>query len=304
MNRLKIYILIAFLTIAHAAATQPRFGNERGNLNYRFNEMFINPAYAGTNDSLTLISIGARMQWLGSDGPISQNLQVQTSAMKNKAGLGMSIYNESYGINNNIQLGAYYAYKIAMRKGVLSFGLQASMLTSGIKAVTNLNDQTDPLFANASSRSWGFNTGIGGHYRTDKWFAGFSIPELLKNDYATNRNGEQKLKNEFDFSILQYYFTGGYLFSLSDKISLKPTALLQLSQNTSAGYELMLTAVYDKRFDLGAGASANSCLQVAAGATLAKNLKLGYQYSQYLGNIYSEFSGIHFIALKYLWHKK
>lgn len=296
---------VACLLLATSLTAQPHFGNEQGNLNYRFNEMLINPATTASQDSINLLSLGLRMQWMDMDGgPFSQTLQFQTPSIGTKTGLGLSLYNDSYAINSNTQFSAHYAYKIKMKIGTFSLGLQAGVLTSGVKAVTDINDPLDPAFAEGASRSWGFNAGFGAYYHTDSWFAGFSIPQLLTNDYELNDNDEQKLKNAMEFDRLQYYFTGGSQFLLSSKMTLRPTVLLELSSSTSLGYEVMLIADYAKRFEFGVGMSANTCLQIAAGVVIARNFALNYQYSQYLGSSYKNISGMHFIGLQYRWHKR
>ena len=300
MKRTILYIPISLIFVANLVA-QPRFGNERGNLNYRSDEMLVNPAYAGSIAGASTISLSARMQWIEVDGgPMSQNLQFQTATIARGSGLGLSLYNDSYGVNKNMQLGLYYAYKIPLKRGMLSFGLQVGALICGTDAVTDLYEPNDPVFAGGASRSWGFNSGAGAYYRTDKWFAGFSIPQLLTNDFDV----ERKLKNDFKFDRLHYYLAGGYTFNLNEVFTLQPVLLLELSQSASTGYEFMLTAAYKKRFDFGIGLAADAYLQLSVGVGVLKNLSLRYQYGHYTGNLRNDFSGIHFISLVYVMNKR
>jgi type IX secretion system PorP/SprF family membrane protein len=291
----RIILLITIGLTASCINAQPRFGNENAMLNYSSNAMLINPANTASNDSLSTIALSARLQWLNVEGrPISQNLQFQTAAIAH-TGLGFALHNDSYGVNHNMQLSLHYARKIKLKQGTLSFGLQLGALTCGEGAVTDLNETADPVFARASVRSWGFNAGAGAAYRTDKWFAGISIPQLMTNDF----DAEQKLRNELKFDRLQYILAGGYAFDLSSTLCLQPFLLMAFSPSVSTGYEFMLTAFYRKRFEFGAGLSTNAHLQVAAGLMILKNLSLRYQYGQSMDELQNHFSGTHIISFGY-----
>ncbi|MDR3180456.1 MAG: type IX secretion system membrane protein PorP/SprF, partial [Prevotellaceae bacterium] len=161
-----------------------------------------------------------------------------------------------------------------------------------------LNDPNDVAFAEPLGSQFGFNAGFGAHYSGEKFYAGFSIPQLLTNDIEEN-----SLRNGVDFARANYYFTGGYHFDVTDKISLSPSALLQLSGETEVGYAFMLTASYAKRVEVGAGWAFPSQLQLSVGAALMKKLSLRYQFAQYLGSDYHAGSS-HFVVLRFAWGER
>lgn len=289
---MKIYLLFLCLTAGVAVAAQPRLNNEQGNLHYRDYELLINPATAGV-DSASRLSLGVQKQWTGIEGaPLSEWLQYQMPVAQN-SGLGAWVHHTAYGVTNHLQLGAVYAYKIRLKNNFLSFGLSFSALMLHESRVTGLNDPNDPAFAEPLENQFGFNAGFGVYYSGEKFYAGFSIPQLLANDVKDNRLG-----NNFDFSRLQYNLTGGYRFDVSSKISLSPAALLQLSGATEAGYAFMLTAAYARRVEIGAGWSFPAQLQLSAGAAVTKKLSLRYQFSQDVGSGYHAGSS-HFIVLRW-----
>lgn len=276
-------------------AAQPRLADEQGNLNYRDYELLINPATAGILNSY-FTSVSINKQWVSIDNsPLAELLQFQMPLAKS-SGLGAWVYNESYGVQTNTQLAMSYAYKVKLNSHTLSFGLNASLLLLNESRVTDINDPFDPVFAEALGLQAGFNAGFGACYHGENFYAGFSIPQLLTNDLKTN-----KLEDSFDFSRLQYYFTGGYNFNLNEKFSLMPTALLAVSGATDFGYECMLNAAYDKRFELGAGWAAHNRLQISAGATIVKGLSLRYQYSENFGSDYSHTGSSHFVVVRFAW---
>lgn len=292
---MKQYILFfLFLAAGVAATAQPRLNNEQGNLHYRDYELLINPATAGIDTTIQL-SLGVQKQWTGIEGaPLSELLQYRMPLARN-GGLGAWIHNDAYGITNNLQLGAVYAYKIQLKNNFLSFGLSLSALMLHESRVTGLNDPADPAFAEPLGNQFGFNAGFGMYYSGEKFYAGFSIPQLLTNDIKEN-----SLTNGIDFARMQYYLSGGYRFDLSSKISLSPSALLQLSGATEVGYAFMLTAAYARRVEIGAGWSFPSQLQLSAGAAVTKKLSLRYQFSQDAGSGYHSGSS-HCIVLCFAW---
>ncbi len=289
---------LALISIATIATAQPHFNDEQGNLNYNDYKLLINPASIGTG-GYNQVSFGFDKQWVGIDkSPMSQNLQFQMGIGQH-SGIGAWLYHDSYAIQNNFQLGAGYAHQLKMGNNTLSLGLNVSLLSMSESRVNNLANPGDLVFAEPLESQIGFNAGFGAYYFSDKFYAGFSIPQLLTNDIKNDG-----LDNSIDFGRMHYYFTGGYRFDVSNDISLTPAALLQVSGGSDFGYEFMLTGTYKQRFELGAGMAANSRLQIAAGATIIKNISLRYQFSQNIGSNYSHWGSSHFITLRFAWGHK
>ncbi|MDR2358696.1 MAG: PorP/SprF family type IX secretion system membrane protein, partial [Prevotellaceae bacterium] len=254
----------------------------------------LNPATVGASMQNQL-SLGVYKQWTGIEGaPLSELLQYQAPLARN-GGLGAWVHNDAYGVTNHLQAGAVYAYRIQLKNNFLSFGLSLSALMMYENRVTDVYDTNDPVFAKPLDSQFGFNTGFGMYYSGEKFYAGVSIPQLLANDIKDN-----KLGNDFAFARLQYYFTGGYRFDITHKISLSPAALLQLSGTTQPGYEFMLNADYNRRVELGAGWAFPAQLQLSMGAAITKKLSLRYQFSQDAGSGYHAGSS-HFVALRFAW---
>jgi hypothetical protein len=66
---------------------------------YMFNEMFINPAYAGSKEAMSATLLH-RQQWVNFPGrPVTTTFSLHGPLMQNKMGLGVSVLNEKIGIN-------------------------------------------------------------------------------------------------------------------------------------------------------------------------------------------------------------
>ncbi len=303
-DKMKRYIIVLLFVTGSAAniLAQPRFNHEQGNVKYRDYELLLNPATTGSKDC-NRISLSLDKQWLKIDNsPLSEILQYQMPVAQNN-GIGAWFYNETYGVRNIIQIAAAYAYKIRMENTTLSLGLNASLLWWRENRVTDINNPNDPAFADAPDNQTGFNTGLGVYYSGDKFYAGFSIPQMLTNDF-NNDDKRGELENKIDFARMHYYFTGGCTFDLGSKFNLQPTALVALSGDTPAGFECMLTGKYDTRFEFGAGMANHYRLQITAGAVVAENISLRYQYAQNLGSDYRYTGTSHFIVLRFQWREK
>lgn len=296
MKKYPVVIIIALLHSAVVTA-QPRIADEQGNLLYRDYELLVNPATAGA-DSAGQLSLGVQKQWMSiNDAPLAQCLQYQTPLAQN-SGMGAWANHSAYGIAGNLQIGAVYAYKIPLKSSVLSLGLSLSALMLYESRVTDLNDPQDPVFAEPLGNQFGFNAGFGAYYAAQNFYAGVSIPQLLTNDVKDNT-----LHNSIAFARMQYYLTAGYRFDPTSRISLSPSALLQWSGATAAGYAFMLTAAYNRRVEIGAGWSFPAQLQLSAGAAITKRLSLRYQFSQDAGSGYH--AGMsHFVVLRFAWGER
>ncbi len=71
---------------------------------YQFNQLPINPAYAGVND-VASFDLQYRSQWGGVEGaPTTILLSGNSSFFQNQVGLGFSLVHDQVGINTNTNL--------------------------------------------------------------------------------------------------------------------------------------------------------------------------------------------------------
>src|SRR6187549_1166625 len=81
---------------------------------YMFNEMFINPAYAGSRDQISA-TLSYRNQWVGLQGaPKTQSASVHGPLMDKKMGVGLTMMNETIGVTRQFTVSGNYAYRIGI----------------------------------------------------------------------------------------------------------------------------------------------------------------------------------------------
>ena len=121
-------ILVLLLTVRVAIAQQePMFTQ------YNFNTQTINPAYAGTWESMGFLVLG-RYQWVGMDGaPTTYTFSVQTPTRNEKVGLGLNVINDQIGREQRLSLFGDYSYRLKVG--------ESAFLRLGLKfGVTNYNN--------------------------------------------------------------------------------------------------------------------------------------------------------------------
>src|ERR1700750_1557636 len=116
MKRILYYLILLMPAIA-LAQQEPMFPH------YMYNTLWLNPAYAGTREAMTITGIH-RSQWVGFDGaPIDQSLTLHTPILNGKVGLGLSLVNDKIGPTKNTLIAIDVAYHVQLtKKSKLSFG--------------------------------------------------------------------------------------------------------------------------------------------------------------------------------------
>src|SRR5262245_52902533 len=96
---------------------------------YMFNEMFINPAYAGSRKQVSATAV-YRNQWVGLQGePKTQTFSIHGPLMNQKLGVGLTVINENIGVTHEFAMYGNYAYRIqAGSNGAFAMGIQAGFI--------------------------------------------------------------------------------------------------------------------------------------------------------------------------------
>src|SRR5688572_16909199 len=94
-------------------------------IQYMFNGLLLNPAYAGVNEALDATLL-YRKQWIGIEGAPTTISFGAHAALKNRhLNAGVLFENESVGLYNRTKVLGVYAYRLKIKKGFLAMGVQA-----------------------------------------------------------------------------------------------------------------------------------------------------------------------------------
>ncbi len=238
---------------------------------YMFNGLAINPAYAGSHETLSLTAL-AREQWTGIDGaPSTQTFSAHAPIKAKRIALGLLVLNDEIGVTS--QTGAYasYAYKINFeQKGTLSMGISGGF--TYFNAAFSEVSQSDPSFGNADIQEFQPNVGVGFYYYTDRFFAGISTPQLLETTFDQNNN-------DSDSKLLRHYFaTAGYVIDLNSYLKFKPHALIKYVEGAPLQLDLNASVLFQEVIWLGVSwrsfDSLDGILQIQA----TPQFQIGYAY--------------------------
>jgi len=263
---------------------------------YMFNEMFINPAYAGTRDHISMTAL-YRNQWVGIDGaPKTQTFSAHAPLKNDKVGLGLTVLNEEIGVTRDFAVFGNYAYKIPMGKGFFSMGLQGGVINHQ-ESLNNVitQDQSDNSFF-GTPKVVVPNAGFGIYYYARNYYGGLSVPRFIQNNVNASTG---KAENKVDMSYWHYYLMGGYVHAINENIKLKPTFMLKVVEGAPLEADLGLNALLNETIWFGASYRTNDSWALIFQIQLTQQLRLGYSYDYTLTDLQQYNTGSHEITLGY-----
>ncbi|MEO0555696.1 MAG: type IX secretion system membrane protein PorP/SprF [Bacteroidota bacterium] len=228
-----LYLLLVILAHPIYAQQDPLLSQ------YQFNQLPVNPAYAGVND-VASFDLQYRSQWGGVEGaPTTVLLSGHSSFFQNQVGLGFSLVHDQVGINTNTDFNLTYAYELEVASDVtLSFGLQTGLMSLqyDFNELT-LEDPTDEDFINADDGFTKFNVGTGLFLSNERFYIGLSIPRLLKvQEDIGEKTGERYNQH--------YYVTGGLIIDQLSSVVLKPYVVTRISEGASVSADIGVNALF------------------------------------------------------------
>jgi type IX secretion system PorP/SprF family membrane protein len=211
---------------------------------YLNNPLTINPAYTGLNNNFNAVA-GFRKQWAGFDGnPTTLSMTAHSSLRENTMGAGVIVVSDKIGENTTTQFAGTYAYKIEISHDrILSFGMQGGFMNyRSDPGKLNLQDPNDPVFAPISQIKPIIGAGV--MLKSERYLFGLSIPRLLNSSF--NVGGQ-------NFKIYQqnYYLFGCYIFTLSERILLKPCVLLKAVKGSPVSADVNFNVNIDRNYTVG-----------------------------------------------------
>lgn len=258
---------------------------------------FINPACmgveAGLNGSLMYRSRFEKSDVWPSLGAFNLNSSIKD---KNLGG-GLSLLYDKYGPYQKVFAYLAGSYKLKVNEGkYLYFGIQA-----GINYVTNEGnyDPYHPEIINSDNYSQP-NFGFGLHFQSDKYYAGFSIPEFKYNTIDAEGNKVNDMVSEF----LKFYLYGGYKFKLSENTQLEPYAYFSYSEVDDMQVDLGGKLIYKESFVFGLQYRTKEAFAIMARVRLFDDIWLGYAFEGNNSSVDNSFNSVQEISLTFRFGKK
>lgn len=281
----KIMLLLFLISSASLLAQQDPLYSQ-----YQFNQLMINPAYAGM---YSRISAGAitRFQWAGIEGaPKTNTITAQAGIMDGKIGLGGVILNDRFGVSNNYEVQLAGSYNINFENARLGMGLQGGYIQYGYDFTDIQFDFfDDPEIMNGHQTISKPNFGMGFMYMSQHFFVGASIPRILNVSVTDGVTTSERYKRH-------YYFTSGFVTEIN-RIPVKTMALVRSMNGESLSTDISISAFLDNA--LWAGITVRDLKHFGGLAILqiSDNMKLGYSVEMPTNSLVYGNYGTHEISL-------
>ena len=267
---------------------------------YMYNMNVVNPAYAGSRETLSIGLLG-RTQWVGIDGaPQTITANVHAPVGKN-LGVGLSVIADKIGPVKEQNAYADISYTVhTSEEGRLAFGIKGGvtffnatltglLLPDGTRGV-------DDLFANDGKGTFP-NVGAGLYYYTDKFYAGLSVPNFLETPHF--KDVENTTVNMVASEKWHGFFTLGYVFDISENIDLKPAAIVKATPGSPLSVDVTANFLFNDRFELGLAYRFGDSIDGLVSFLVTDDFRIGYSYDYTLSKLNEFNSGSHELFLQY-----
>jgi type IX secretion system PorP/SprF family membrane protein len=273
---------------------------------YMWNQLIINPAYAGSREAVSA-SLVSRHQWVGLDGaPSTQVLSIHSPLPNDNVGLGLTIENDRIGPTNNTGVWGDFAYRIRTGENTkLSFGLRAgfSIFQADLSNVEN-TEPNDPAFLRNVDNNFLPNFGLGVYYSGKKGYVGLASPTLLEsevNDFSISGANLRGVNER------HYYLLGGYVFNLSSDSSgvmFKPATVIRLVNGAPVSFDVSANFLIQQKLWLGVAYRYLDSFAGIISFQFTEHLQAGYSYDFGTSRLNNYHNGSHEIMLSYDFFRK
>lgn len=278
---------------------------------YMFNGLFLNPAYAGSQEAISLMGI-YRHQWAGLEGaPRTANISVHTPFRRDQYAIGLTLTNDKIGLSNTFSVTPAFSYRIRIKQTRLCFGVQASFAyyyQNNNKAVLPDVNVNDPAFA-LNQNLFVPNIGFGVYWYGKRFFVGASVPHLLPSKLR-DKTGVSKYDQSIARVYNNYLFTAGYVFGKEASIvKFRPSILMKWQKGLPKNipqFDINLALLFIERVWLGVGyrtggdnAYYGQSANVFVTFKATPQLQIGYCYDAEISSLRHYTGGTHEIMIGY-----
>ena len=252
-----LILLVAVATASWSAVAQQQLRRSQ----FVTNTYLANPAVAGTEPG-TVLSSTYRNQWAGFSGGPSTMLLSGHRALPNGIGAGLILYNDDMGgavSQSGIELTGAYSILLNNQDAV-SFGLSMK----GNQFVfdgTNLEvyQSGDESLPGTLESSFGVDFNAGMMVYGKDYYFGMAVFNLIQDKLSlAGVDDENRL-------VRHYHFMGSYLYNVSRLVAIQSSALMRMTEVTSAQLDLNARAIFNGTSWLGLGFRPQDAIVLSTG---------------------------------------
>jgi type IX secretion system PorP/SprF family membrane protein len=276
MNKIFLTSLLVLITCMGVKAQQDPHYTQ-----YMYNMNVMNPAYAGSKESISF-GLLYRKQWVNiEDAPTTFSFSGHAPAGKN-VGLGLSFISDKIGPVTEQNVYGDFSYTLNLGGTQhLAFGLKAgaSFHKVGLRDIqSSLPDPSEGIFGQ-DINDVALNLGTGVFYYTDRYYVSLSVPNMLKAAHL-DYNGR-----EYGSDVSHYFLTAGYVFDLNYELKFKPSFMLKSAFNVKPSLDLSANFLYLEKFELGATYRLEDSFGAMINFAITPELRIGYAYDHVVSDL-------------------
>jgi len=296
-NRRIFYVVFAFVLILFIA-NKANAQQETMYTQYMSNILSINPAYAGSNNMLSVNAV-SRNQWVGISGaPVTQTFSIHSPVTKYHMGLGLSFLKDEIGPISQTGVHADYSYTLDFsRHRHLAFGLQGGINFYAAKySDLKIVDPNDVVFQDDELRRFLPNVGVGAYYYTERFYAGLSAPKLIENVINPHSGYSSEYVSR---EQLHFFFMSGYVFDINQVLKFKPHFMAKFVMDAPLSLDLTGQFLLYDRLWLGAMYRFGDSFGLLVQVQVTNQIKVGYSYDLSINQLGEYNHGTHEIMISY-----
>ena len=293
MKKIGLYILICYVGLLQAQQ-DPQYSQ------YMFNQVVINPAYAGSKDAMNVTGL-FRKEWVNVNGsPQTSNLSISGPLKAKKIGLGGHIIQENIGPKQWMSAYLDYCYRVKIGKGKLSMGLSTGFVSYNFNtSKLDLSDQNEPiLYSNANTRALKFDMSAGLYYYSRTFYVGISATHLTSPQlFAVTSDQGEKLNF---YNLNQHlFFTIGKGFSINENLVFSPSLMIKTIKGKQINADINANFLIKNKLWLGVSCRTSMTVVALVQFLITDKLKVGYAYDFGLKGIGRSSYGSHEIMVSF-----
>lgn len=262
---------------------------------YMFNGIVINPAYAGADEALSITAV-YRSQWTGmKNAPATQALSAHSLFKQKKLGLGLTLVNDKIGVHSNKSILSQYAFHLpTSTHSTLSFGMQAGIYNLKSNYASLRSSANDPLVYDPFLSRTFFDVGAGLYYRSRRFHAGLSVPEIIPQRFSFNDT------LSIELSKMNLFLFSKYRFTLNNFFDLEPSVLVKHLRGVPTSFDVNLSAIYREVLVLALSYRKDESIDFLLKMQINRQLQLGYSYDHTIGILAPIANGSHELCVNYI----
>jgi len=265
---------------------------------YIFNLQTVNPAYAGSWQTMGFMAL-SRHQWVGFTGhPTTQTLSFQTPLASQNVGLGFNVMLDKLGSEKRLMVNLDYSYRIMLNQNAsLRFGIKGGFTNycNDLSILQPFPDgATDPNLSGVMESKFMPNVGLGLYLSTPVYYLSLSIPRLIQNSFDGNEGNFSTMTE-----VRNMYFAGGMVFKISENLKFKPTFMTKTVVGCPFQYDVSANFLLAEKFWIGGMYRSGDAVGAIAQWVINNRFRIGYAADFTLSEMKHYHQGVHEVMISY-----